>query len=216
MSATTQKIRLLVVDDHEMVREGLKTILKGERDLEIVGESARGSDVIELVEQRHPDVVLLDARLPDLSGPEVTRMLSEKFPRVSVLILSTYTDDELVEACIRAGAKGYIVKDIQRFSLKESIRSVCRGESVLSPQVAGRVMNLARAKVAPSSDKVALNQRQLSILRLIARGYSNREIGQQIHLSENTIKTHVQAILAKLGARNRVEAAIMASKKELI
>lgn len=209
-------IRIMVVDDHEMVREGLKAMLEPEPDFDVVAEAGQGARVLELVESARPDVVLLDARLPDVSGPEVCRALAQREPEVRVIILSTYTDDDLVEACVRAGARGYVVKDVERFALKESIRAVCRGQSVLSPQVAGAVMSRLRRDPGRSVSSVSLNQSQIAILRLIARGYSNREIAAEIHLSENTVKTHLQAIFTKLGVRNRVEAAMVASRNHLI
>jgi DNA-binding NarL/FixJ family response regulator len=134
---------------------------------------------------------------------------------VQVIILSTFTDDDLVEACVKAGARGYVVKDVEDFGLKQSIRAVSRGQSVLSPKVVGKVMDRLRAGV-PGSPEEALNRSQIAILRLIIKGYSNREIATEIHLSENTIKTHLQAIFAKLGVRNRVEAAMLASRRHLI
>jgi two-component system, NarL family, response regulator DevR len=206
------RIRVLIVDDHEMVREGLMAMLQPEADFEVVGQTGRGVEVADLVETTRPDVVLLDARLPDLSGVEVCRRLSLSHPDVSVVILTTYTDPDLVQECIEAGARGYVVKDVERFSLKESIRAVYRGLSVLAPQVAGQVMEGSRAREQAGSRRAALSASQVAILRLISRGHSNREIAAEVHLSENTVKTHVQEIFRKLGVRNRVEAAILAGK----
>jgi DNA-binding NarL/FixJ family response regulator len=205
-------IRVLLVDDHEMVREGLMAMLHPERDIEVVGQTGSGAAAVELVESTRPDVVLLDARLPDVSGVEVCRRLSLSHPDVSVVILTTYTDPDLVQECLQAGARGYVVKDVERFSLKESIRAVFRGQSVLAPQVAGQVIERARTRQPAGSRRTALSASQVSILRLISRGHSNREIAAEIHLSENTVKTHIQEIFRKLGVRNRVEAAILAGK----
>jgi DNA-binding NarL/FixJ family response regulator len=215
MGAAT-RIRILIVDDHEVVREGLKVLLEPERDIEVVAETGRGNDVPDLVTRTRPDVVLLDARLPDVSGPEVCRRLSQSHPDVRVIILTSYTEDELVDASIRAGAKGFLVKDVERFWLKESIRAVSRGEAALSPQIAGKVLDRVRDELIPADAGATLNRSQLAILRLMARGYSNREIAAEVHLSENTVKTHVQSIFGKLGAHNRVEAAMLASRKNLI
>lgn len=208
----TKRIRVLIVDDHEMVREGLMAMLQPERDIEVVGQTGSGAAVVDLVESTRPDVVLLDARLPDVSGVEVCRRLSQSHPDVAVVILTTYTDPDLVQECIQAGARGYVVKDVERFSLKESIRAVYRGQSVLAPQVAGHVMEGARNRQQAGSRRAALSESQVSILRLISRGHSNREIAAEVHLSENTVKTHIQEIFRKLGVRNRVEAAILAGK----
>jgi DNA-binding NarL/FixJ family response regulator len=205
------RIRVLIVDDHEMVREGLMAMLQPERDIDVVGQTGYGEAVSDLVENTRPDVVLLDARLPDVSGVEVCRRLSLSHPDVAVVILTTYTDPDLVQECIQAGARGYVVKDVERFSLKESIRAVYRGQSVLAPQVAGHVIDRARTRKA-GSPQTALSASQVAILRLISRGHSNREIAAEVHLSENTVKTHVQEIFRKLGVRNRVEAAILAGK----
>jgi DNA-binding NarL/FixJ family response regulator len=202
----------LLVDDHEMVREGLMSMLSSEPDFEVVGQTGFGEAVAELVETSRPDVVLLDARLPDISGVEVCRRLGRTHPGVAVVILTTYTDIELVEECLQAGARGYVVKDVERFSLKESIRAVSRGQAVLAPQVAGQIIDRLRSRQAGERRPAGLNASQVAILRLISRGHSNREIAADVHLSENTVKTHVQEIFRKLGVRNRVEAAILAGK----
>jgi two-component system NarL family response regulator len=213
MARPTRRIKLLLVDDHKMVREGLKAMLQPE--FEVVGETGLGEEVAGLVEEQRPDVVLLDGRLPDMSGPEVCRTLIEAYPDLKVIILSTFTDDELVEASVKAGAKGYVVKDVEDFGLKQSIRDVIQGRSVLAPEVAGKVMDRLRGGLGGGVDP-ALNRSQIAILRLIVKGRSNKEIADQIHLSENTVKTHLQAIFGKLGVRNRVEAAMVASRRNLI
>jgi two-component system response regulator DevR len=206
------KIRVLIVDDHEMVREGLMAMLRSEADFEVVGQTGHGEEVVELVERSKPDVVLLDTRLPGISGVEVCRLLTRTHPGVAVVILTTYTDVELVQECLQAGARGYVVKDVERFALKESIRAVSRGEAVLAPQVAGQIIDRIRSLPPEERRPAGLNASQVAILRLISRGHSNREIAADVHLSENTVKTHVQEIFRKLGVRNRVEAAILAGK----
>jgi DNA-binding NarL/FixJ family response regulator len=205
-------IRVMLVDDHEMVREGLLAMLRPEPDIEVVAQTGSGAAVADLVESTKPDVVLLDARLPDVSGVEVCRRLGVSHPGVAVVILTTYTDPDLVEECIQAGARGYVVKDVEQFSLKESIRAVFRGQAVLAPQVAGQVIAQARTRPQGRSRRAELSESQVAILRLISRGHSNREIAAEVHLSENTVKSHVQEIFRKLGVRNRVEAAILAGK----
>jgi two-component system response regulator DevR len=203
-------IRLVIVDDHEMVREGLRAILQTEPDLEVVGECGTADDLDGLVQQTRPDVVLLDARLPGVSGAEATRRLAVAHPEVKVIIVSTYSDDDLVDECIQAGARGYVVKDIERFTLKQSIRAVHKGEAVLSPSVAGRL--LERMREPPRKDP-DLNEGQVRIVRLIGEGFSNREIAERVHLSENTVKSHIQEIFRRLEVRNRVEAAMRAHKE---
>ena len=209
-----QVIRLVVVDDHEMVREGLKSFLAGERDMNVVGEAPSADGLFELVERTSPDVVLLDARLPGMSGPEVCTELIRRHPELQVLIVSTYTDEGLVKACIAAGARGYVIKDIDRFELMSAIRAVHRGEGAVSPAVAGKILDQLQASPEPASAPTPdLNDSQLRILTLISQGYSNREIASHVHLSENTVKTHVRDIFRKLNVRTRVEAALRATRE---
>lgn len=210
-------IRLIIVDDHEMVREGLKAILGAEPDFEVVGESSNAEGLSELVERTQPDIVLLDARLPGISGPDAARRLGRSHPHVAVVILTTFTDDSLVDDSISAGARGYVVKTVERFDLKQSIRAVARGESVISPSVAGRVLERIRSESGSSAPRrPALNASQSAILRLVSEGLSNREIAASITLSENTVKSHLQEIFRKLEVRNRVEAALVAVREQWI
>ena len=206
-------IRILLVDDHEMVREGLKAMLHSEPDLLVVGETGLGGEVPALLERARPDIVLLDARLPDMSGVEVCRQAARSHPEVKVIMLTTFVDPDLVDECIEAGARGYLVKDVRGLSLKEDVRAVSRGDAVLAPQVAGRLLDRVRDR-RPAAVRPVLTGSQLTILGLMTRGFSNREIAAEIHLSENTIKTHVQEIFRKLGVRNRVEAAMTATKND--
>jgi DNA-binding NarL/FixJ family response regulator len=208
-------MRIAIVDDHEVVREGLKTILRDDPDFEVVAESGSAKGLAELAQRTRPDVVLLDARLPGVSGAEACRQLVAANPDIAVLIVSTYSDDRLVEDCIRAGAKGYVIKDIERLSLKESIRAVYEGGGAVSPVIAAKVLNRLRTQEELASAEISspLGEKQLEILRLIASGFSNREIASRVHLSENTIKSHIQEIFRKLDVGNRVEAALKASKK---
>jgi DNA-binding NarL/FixJ family response regulator len=178
----------------------------------VEAQTGFGAAVADLVDSTKPDIVLLDARLPDVSGVEVCRRLRVSHPDVAVVILTTYTDPDLVEECIQAGARGYVVKDVEQFSLKESIRAVFKGQAVLAPQVAGQVIAQARTRPQGRSRRAELSESQREILRLISEGYSNREIASRVHLSENTVKSHIQEIFRKLGVRNRVEAAILAGK----
>jgi DNA-binding NarL/FixJ family response regulator len=208
-------IRILIVDDHEIVREGLKTILAPEPDFEVVAATGTADNLSDLVDETHPDVVLLDARLPGVSGSEACQRLVTSHPDIAVLIVSTYSDEQLVEECINAGAKGYIVKDIERFSLNESIRAVHGGGGAVSPAIAAKVLDRLRSmETAPVPEpSIPLSDTQLEILRQIAAGHSNREIADRIHLSTNTVKSHVQEIFRKLGVGNRVEAALKASQE---
>jgi len=206
-------IRILLVDDHEMVREGLKAMLQSESDLEVVAETGLGREVPTLLEQTRPDVVLLDVRLPDMSGVDVCRQAVRSDPNVKVIMLTTFVDPDLVDECIEAGARGYLVKDVRGMSLKENVRAVSRGQAVLAPEVAGPILDRVRDRRSAEATRApALTQSQVAILGLMTRGFSNREIAAEVHLSENTIKTHVQEIFRKLDVHNRVEAVMTATK----
>jgi two-component system response regulator DevR len=208
-------IRLLIIDDHEMVREGLKAMLTAEPDFEIVGDAANAEQTFELLERLRPDVILLDIRLPGVSGIDVCRTVTERYPETAVIILTTFTDETLVAQCIQAGARGFIVKDIERFDLKRSIRAVARGEAAIDPKAAVAV--LARLRRAPQGKQEPspelLSPQQIVILRLVAQGLSSREIATQLYLSENTVKGYVQEILHRLGVKNRTEAVMVAVKQ---
>jgi len=208
-------IRLLIIDDHEMVREGLKAMLTAEADFEIVGDAANAEQALEMIEHLRPDVILLDVRLPGESGIDVCRTVTERYPETAVIILTTFTDETLVAQCIQAGARGFIVKDIERFDLKRSIRAVARGEAAIDPKAAVAVLaQLRRApqvKQEPSLE--LLSPQQIVILRLVAQGLSSREIATQLYLSENTVKGYVQEILHRLGVKNRTEAVMVAVKQ---
>jgi two-component system, NarL family, response regulator DevR len=209
-------IRILIVDDHEMVREGLRVILEPESDFEIVGEIGSADQLADVVERTRPDIVLLDARFPGVSGPEACRRLGVTHPEVRVIILTTYSDEDLVDESIHAGAKGYVIKDVERFELRQAIRAVYRGEAVLAPAIAGRILERMRSGGTSDSPVPPLTDGQREVLRLLAEGFSNREIAQRVYLSQNTVKTHVQEIFQKLGVRNRVEAALRATREHLI
>jgi len=208
-------IRLLIIDDHEMVREGLKAMLVAEPDFEIVGDAANAEEALELIERLHPDVVLLDIRLPGVSGIELCSNVTSLYPQTAVIILTTFAEESLVAQCIQAGARGFIVKDIERFDLKRSIRAVARGEAVIDSKVAVAVLaQLRRApQVSQEPFPEPLSTQQIVILRLIAQGLSSREIATQLYLSENTVKGYVQEILHRLGVKNRTEAVMVAVKQ---
>lgn len=206
--------RLLIVDDHQMVREGLKAMLVTEADFTIVGDAANARQALEMIERLRPDIALLDIRLPDTSGIDVCRTVSEHFPETSVIILTTFTDEQLVAQCIQAGARGYIVKDIESFDLKRSIRAVARGEAAIDTKVAVSVLEQLRRAPQTSNEQAPepLSAQQLVILRLVAQGLSSRDIATQLYLSENTVRGYVQEILHRLNVKNRTEAVMVAVK----
>ena len=203
--------RLLIIDDHEMVREGLKAMLITEPDFDIVGGAANGRQALEMAERLHPDLVLLDLRLPDMSGVEVCQTLSQQFPKIGVIILTTFTDERLMAECIHAGAKGFIIKDVERFDLKHSIRAVARGEATIDLKTVAAMPTHSQANVEQQVG--TLSAQQLVIVRLVAQGLSSREIGLQLYLSENTVKGYVQEILHHLGVKNRTEAVMVAVRQ---
>ena len=208
-------IRLLIIDDHEMVREGLKAMLVSEPDFAIVGDASNAEQALELVERLRPDVILLDIRLPGVSGIEVCRTVTERYPETAVIILTTFTDESLIAQCIQAGARGFIVKDIERSDLKRSIRAVARGEAAIDTKAAAVVLKQLR-RVPRVNSEVSpdpLSSQQLVILRLVAQGLSSREIATQLYLSENTVKGYVQEILHRLSVKNRTEAVMVAVKQ---
>jgi two-component system, NarL family, response regulator DevR len=216
MSDVGRPVRVLLVDDHELVRTGLRAMLAGDAGISVVGDAATGSATITRAGELRPDVVLLDARLPDMPGDEVCRLLLARAPELVVVILTTFAEDDLVRRCVRAGARGYLLKDIARLDLGRSLRAVMRGEAVIDSKVAPAVLAAARQTAAPSDTEELLNPRQREVLQLVAEGLSNREIAARTHLSEYTVKGYVEEILARLGARNRVHAAIVATKQGLI
>src|SRR5436309_14307587 len=180
-------IRLLIIDDHEMVREGLKAMLTTEPDFTIVGDAANAEQAFELIERLRPDVILLDIRLPGTSGIDVGRTVTERYPETAVIILTTFTDENLVAQCVQAGARGFIVKDIERFDLKRAMRAVARGEAAIDPKAAVAVLaQLRRApKVNAEPFPEPLSSQQLVILRLVAQGLPSKEIATRLYLSEN-------------------------------
>jgi two-component system response regulator DevR len=212
-AAEDRKIRVLIVDDHELVRAGLRSLLMTEPDLEIVAEAATGSQALSHARRLRPEVVLLDARLPDMAGADVCRGLCEALPDVAVAILTTFTDDEQVRQCVRAGARGYLLKEIPRLDLAASIRALASGESVVDRKVLPQVLAVARQSAQSDNPDQPLTDRQRTILRLVADGLSNREIAEQVHLSELTVKSYIEDLLKQLGARNRVHAAILATRR---
>lgn len=211
----SQVIRVLIVDDHELVRVGLRTLLQTDPQIEVVAVAASGAEAIAVAEDRRPDIVLLDAHLPDLSAPEVCGKLRAVVPNGVVAMLTTFTDDDLVQECIRAGAQGYLLKDILEFDLKGSIKALASGQAVIDRRVASSILSAARL-AEPTEETSPLSGRQREVLQLIAQGLSNREIGARLSLSELTVKSYVEEILQLLGARNRVHAAILATTRHWI
>ncbi len=216
-------IRIILVDDQMLFREGLSTLLSVHDDLEVVGEAENGEEAIKLVAELKPDVVLMDVRMPVLDGVAATRQLNAEHPASRVIMLTTFDDDEYVFEGLRAGAAGYLLKDVPSKKLVEAIRAAAKGESFLQPSVAAKVvaeftrMSGNTAVPHPHTPLVEpLSNRELEILNLVASGASNREIAASLFIAEGTVKNHVTNILGKLGVRDRTQAALKAKELGLI
>jgi DNA-binding NarL/FixJ family response regulator len=211
-------IRVLVADDQPLVRSGFRMVLENRPDLELVGEAADGAEAISLARDLHPDVILMDVRMPNLDGVEATRRLVESGTNARILVLTTFDLDEYVYAAVRAGASGFLLKDVQPEELVDAIRVVAAGNSLFGPSATQRL--LERFADGPSTaarrSLDELTEREQEILRLVAGGLSNGEIAQQLYLGETTVKTHVSSILRKLRVRDRVQAVIAAYEAGLV
>jgi DNA-binding NarL/FixJ family response regulator len=204
-------IRLLIVDDHPVVRGGLRGIFAGDEGFEVVGEAGNGAEAVTEAMRLRADVVLMDLRMPEMGGVEATRRLRESAPSAHVLVLTTYDTDDDVLPAIEAGATGYLLKDAPREELLRAVRAAYKGESVLSPSVAGRVLTRVRE---PARD--SLSRREMEVLRLIASGVPTREAAATLFVSEATIKTHLLHIYDKLGVRDRAAAVGEAYRRRLL
>ena len=205
-------MKILLCDDQAVIRDGLEMLLNLEKDFQVVGSAQDGSEAVELAAQKHPDLILMDLKMPIMNGIEATREIRAKFPDIKILVLTTYDDDEWVFDAIRAGASGYLLKDTPRQKIIEAIRGTVDGKSFVDPAVAGKSLNqVASRQTQPTSILTEkLTERELDVLRLIAKGINNSEIAAQLHLSEGTVRNHVSAILEKLGVSDRTQAAVIA------
>jgi DNA-binding NarL/FixJ family response regulator len=207
-------VKVIVVDDQTVVREGLELILGLLPDVSVVGSAANGSEALELVASERPDVVLMDLRMPRMDGVEATRRIRTAHPDTQVLVLTTYSDDESILAALKAGARGYITKNARATEIASALTKVHNGESHLDPVVQRRLVELAtRDKPAGLPD--GLTPRELDVLRLIAEGRSNAEIAAQLYITEGTVKTHVNNLFAKAGLRDRAQAVTYAFRHGL-
>lgn len=215
-------IRVLLVDDQPLFREGLAVLLDNHPDTEVVGEAGNGQEALAQVAVCQPDVVLMDVRMPVLDGVAATRLLHQEWPRLPVIILTTFEDDDQVFDGLRAGAVGYLLKDVSSQKLVEAIKTAVRGETFLQPSIAAKVvaeLNRVSRQIRPSTPSPLvepLSERELEILHLLATGISNREIAQQLFITEGTVKNHVTNILGKLNVRDRAQAVLHAKELGLI
>lgn len=211
-----ERVSILIADDHPVVRQGLRTFLELQEDLEVVGEAGGGEEAVAMARQLLPDVVLMDLVMPGLDGIEATRRIRAESPTTRVIVLTSFAEDEKVFPSIKAGAAGYLLKDVEPEALAEAIRTVQRGEALLHPTVAAKLMQEFGAERRAPGELERLTERELEVLRLVARGMSNREIAGELVLSEKTVKTHVSNILAKLHLADRTQAALFAVKQRLV
>lgn len=205
-------VRVLIVDDHPVVRDGLRGMLDAQPDLEVLGEAANGHQALAAVARQAPDVVLMDLRMPELDGVEATRRIRDGHPGVSVLVLTTYDDDTAILRAVEAGATGYLLKDAPREDLFAAVRAAARGETTLAPSVAAKLMR----GLGREPDAEELTEREREVLALVADGATNRAIARQLHLSEATVKTHLVHVYAKLGVDDRTAAVTTALRRGLL
>jgi two-component system, NarL family, response regulator DevR len=206
------KIRVFLLDDHEVVRRGLKELLEAEGDIEVVGESGSAAEAIRRIPALRPDVAVLDGRLPDGSGIDVCREIRSRMPEVAALILTSYDDDEALFAAIMAGAAGYVLKQIRGTDLVDAVRRVAAGQSLLDPAVTQQVLDRLRKGPQENDALAPLTDQERRILELIGEGMTNRQIGAEMFLAEKTVKNYVSSLLSKLGFQRRTQAAVFAAK----
>ncbi len=211
----SKSIRVLLADDHAVVRKGIRQFLEEAGDIEVVAEAENGAEALRLVGETRPDVAVLDIRMPEITGVEVTRRIKARYPHVRVLILTAYDDDPYVFALLQAGADGYVLKTSSGDDLVHAVRTVHRGESALSPQIVGKVVRQLRdGRPAGAARQVApLTERELTVLRLAARGLTNRQIGRELSISHRTVQGHLASIYDKLGVNSRTEAVTEALRR---
>src|SRR5256885_4233562 len=205
-------IRILIADDHEVVRQGLRVSLGVDPELEIVGEAADGAEAVRLAHRLRPDLVLMDLLMPELDGIAATQVIRRELPDTEVMALTSVLEDASVVDAVRAGAIGYLLKDTRASELRRAIKAAAAGQVQLSPQAAARLLREVKAPERPE----ALSERELDVLRLLARGLANKEISRDLGIAEKTVKTHVSSILGKLGVQSRTQAALYAGRAGLV
>ena len=205
-------VRVFLLDDHEIVRRGVKELLEAEGDLEVVGEAGTAAEALARIPPTRPDVAVLDVRLPDGDGVQVCREIRSAHPEIQCLMLTSFADDEALFQAIMAGASGYVLKQIKGADVVEAVRSVAAGRSLLDPSVTARVLERLRKGSEEDELLARLSPQERNILRLIADGLTNRQIAEQVHLAEKTVKNYVSNLLAKLGMERRTQAAVYAAR----
>ena len=212
-----EPIRILLVDDHKIVRQGVRAFFDAHEGIDVVGEAGSGAEAVKLVEERVPDVVLMDLIMPGMDGVEATRLAKDVSPRTQIVVLTSYHDDEHIFPALKAGALSYILKDVEMDELAEAVFKASKGEATLHPQVASRVIQeLQGRKKDENTLDIDLTKREMEILKLIAQGMSNSEIAENFVISKYTVKGHVSNILSKLHLADRTQAAIYAWQKGVV
>ncbi len=209
------KIRVVIADDHAVVREGLRSFLGIQNDIEVVAEASDGEEAVRQVEVNAPDVVVMDLVMPRLEGIEAIRRIRTASPNVKIIVLTSFADDEKMLAAVKAGATGYLLKDAKPQELGDAIRAANRGEALVHPAGAARLMQEVAARNKPSPAD-SLTARELEVLRLVARGLPNKQIARELEIAEKTIKTHVSNILRKLDIRDRTQAVVYAIRERIV
>lgn len=207
-------IRILIADDHEVVRDGLRLILETEEDFEVVGEAGEGARAVQLAEELHPDVILMDLRMPGMGGLQAIEKIRAGWPEIAVVILTTYNEDDLMIRGLRAGARGYLLKDTNRQTLFNSLRAAARGEALFLPEVIARVLNQPLAD--KRSEGSVLTERELEVLSAAARGERSKEIALHLGITERTVKAHLDSVYNKLGVDSRAAAVATALERGLL
>lgn len=210
-------IRLLLVDDHQLFREGLRRILELEPDITVVGEASNGLEAMASVSRTRPDVVLMDINMPGCNGVEATRQIKADWPQLAILVLTIHDDNEYLFEVLRAGAAGYLLKDVEPSRLLEAIRTVSRGGSVVTPALTGRlIVEFSRLSKPQPEGEPLLSSREQEVLCLMAEGLGNKDIAQKLYISEKTVKNHVSSILRKLNVSDRTQAVVQGVKLKLV
>ncbi len=215
-----ERLRVLIVDDHALFRRGLQMVLDAEPDIEVVGEAADGHQALDRAQELMPDVVLMDVRMPRRSGIEATREIRDALPHVRIIMLTVSDEEADLYEAIKAGAAGYLLKEVSTDEVPEAIRSVVAGQSRISPSMASKLLNefaaWSRRSNPPGVDVPTLTERELEVLRLVAQGMANKDIAKALFISENTVKNHVRNILDKLRLHSRMEAVVYAVRENLL
>ena len=209
-------IRILVADDHLIIRQGLRLILETQEGFEMVGEAADGAEAVRLCVELHPDVVLMDLRMPGMDGLSAIERLRSEQPGIAVVILTTFNEDDLMMRGLRLGAKGYLLKDTNREALFNTIRAASRGETLLRPEIMARVMAHGSGSGSPASPQTDLTERELEVLRGVAQGERSKEIAFRLGITERTVKAHLASIYNRLGVDSRAAAIAVASQKGIL